>query len=90
MAPDPVALLHNCHARSNGSDQTDGLMARNERERRFHWPVAVGRMQIGVAYPAGFGLDQDLACSGRGNVQFYKLQRFSELLDNRRVHLGVA
>jgi hypothetical protein len=71
--PDPVALLHNCHARSNGSDQTDRLMARNERECRLHRPVAVGRMEIGVADAAGLGFHQDLACSGRGNVPFLKL-----------------
>src|SRR5271156_1272082 len=57
--PDPITLLHNCHARSNGSDQTDSLMARNERKYGLHGPVTVGRMEIGVAYSAGLGFHQD-------------------------------
>jgi hypothetical protein len=47
----------------------------------------MGRMEIGVAYAAGFSFDQNLANSGRGNVPFPELQRFSKLLDNRSVHL---
>ena len=84
--PDAVALLHNCHARSNGKHQTNGLMSRNERKCGRHRPVAVGRMQIGVADSAGFALDEDLTWSGRGNVPFDELQRFPELLDDRSVH----
>jgi hypothetical protein len=45
-------------------------------------------MEIGVAYAARLGLHQDIAGSGRGNVQFQKFQGFSELLDNSCVHLG--
>src|ERR1700728_641610 len=85
--PDSITLLHSCGARSNGSDQTDSFMARNERKCGLHRPVAVGRMEIGMAYAAGFSFDQDLTWSGRGNVPFLKLQRFSELLDDRGVHL---
>jgi hypothetical protein len=44
-------------------------------------------MEIGVAHSAGLGFDQDLAWSGRGDVLFAELQRFSELLDDRCVHL---
>jgi hypothetical protein len=47
----------------------------------------MSRMEIGVAYAAGFGFHQDLACSGRGDIPFQELQRFSELLDNRSAHL---
>jgi len=85
---DTITLLHNCHARSNGSDQTDSLMARNERKCGLHGPVTVGRMEIGVAYSAGLGFHKDLACSGSGNVPFHELQRFPELFDDRGVHLG--
>jgi hypothetical protein len=45
-------------------------------------------MQVGVAYAAGFGFDDDLARPGRRDVQFPKLQRLPELLDYRGVHLG--
>jgi hypothetical protein len=84
---DPVALLHDRHARSNGDYQPDGLVAGNERKRGLHWPVAVRGMEIGVANAAGLGLHQDLARPGRGNVQLLKHQGLSELLDNRGVHL---
>jgi hypothetical protein len=47
-------------------DQTDRLMARNEWERRFHRPIAVHRMQIGVAYAARLGFHQNLAGPGEG------------------------
>jgi hypothetical protein len=40
-----------------------------------------------MAYAAGFSFDQNLPNSGRGNVPFPEFQRFSELLDNRSVHL---
>jgi hypothetical protein len=85
--PDPVALLYNGHARSYGGDQTDAFMARNERECGPHRPVAMGRVKVGVADAAGFGVDQNLAWLGRGDVPFQKRQRFSELLDNCGVHL---
>src|ERR1039458_9944185 len=62
------------------NSQTDGLMARNEREYGLHRPVAVGRMEIGVAYAAGFSFDQNLARSGRGNVPFHEVQRFPKSL----------
>jgi hypothetical protein len=44
-------------------------------------------MQIGMAYAAGFGFHQNLASCGSRNIPFLKLQRFSELLDDRSVHL---
>src|ERR1700679_106194 len=48
--PDTITLLHNCHARSNASDQTDSLMARNKRKYGLHGPVTVGSMEIRMAY----------------------------------------
>ena len=69
---DPVALLHACHARSNGGDQPDALVARNEWECGLHWPVAMRGMEIGVAHATGLGIDHDLAHPGRGDVPFLK------------------
>jgi len=84
---DPVALLHDGHARSNGCDQADGLMAGNEGERGLRRPVAMRGMEIGVAYAARLGLDQDLSRAGRRDVQFAKLQRLSKLLNYCGLHL---
>ena len=58
-----VTLFDDRHARPNGGDQSDALMAGNEGKRRLQRPVALGGMKIGVAYPAGLGLDKDLARS---------------------------
>jgi hypothetical protein len=71
--PDPVASFTIVTPDPNGSDQTDGLMARNEREGRLHQSIAVGRMEIGVAYSAGLSFQQNLACCGRRNVPLQKL-----------------
>ena len=78
---DPVALLYDRYARSDGDDQPDGLMARNEWERGLDRPVAMRGMEIGVAYTAGLGFDEDLARPGRRDVPFLKQQGFSKLLD---------
>jgi hypothetical protein len=86
--PDPVAFLHDCHARSDGSDQSDGLMARNEREIGLYGPVAMRGMEIGVAHAARLSFDHDLAGAGRRDIPFPKHQGCSELLDNCGVHLA--
>ena len=83
---DPVTLLHDSHASSDGGDQPDGFMARNEWKRGLQRPVAMRGMEIGVANTAGLGLDQDLAHLGRGYVKLPKHQRFSEPLHNRGLH----
>ena len=84
---DPVAFFHDRHAGSDGGHQPDSLMAGNERKCGFYWPVAVRGMEIGVAYTAGLGLDQDLARCGGRDVPFLKHQGLSELFDNCGHHL---
>src|SRR5450432_2306975 len=84
---DPVAFLHNRYSRSDGGDQPDGFVARNEWKRGLEWPIAMRGMEIGVANTAGLRLDQDLARLGRGYVKLPKHQRLSELLNNRGLHL---
>jgi hypothetical protein len=44
-------------------------------------------MQIGVADAARFGLDQNLAGSGHGNIPFPENERLSEFFDDGGVHL---
>jgi hypothetical protein len=43
-------------------------------------------MQIGVANAAGFGLHQDLAGAGAGDLELPHHQRFAELLDDGGMH----
>jgi hypothetical protein len=44
-------------------------------------------VQIGVAHAAGLGLDQDLARTGRRDVDFFENQRLAERFDDRGLHL---
>ena len=50
-------------------------------------PVAVRGVEIRVADPAGFGLDQDLTGTGRRNIDFAEHEGFAELFDDGGVHL---
>jgi hypothetical protein len=45
-------------------------------------------VQIGVAHTTRFSLDQNLARTGFGNIQFLEYQRFAELFDNGSLHFG--
>ncbi len=83
---DPVALLHDRNARSNGRYQTDALMSRNEREFGFQRPVSMRGMEIGVAYAAGLRLNQDLPRPGSRNVPFPNHQGLSEFFNNCGLH----
>ena len=83
-----IARLHRGHARADGGYQADAFVARRERRLGLHRPVAFCGMEVGVAYAAGLGLDQDLARSGRGNVVLPEHQGLAELLDDGGVHLA--
>ena len=84
--PNPLTFLHCGHARANGDDPSDGLMAGNEGQGGLHRPVSTPRMNIRVANAAGLGFDQDLARSRGGDVAFFKDQGLSELLHHGRLH----
>ena len=83
---DPITFLYRRHARSEGDDPSDALMAGNEWQRGFQRPVAVPGMDIRVTDAARLGLDQDLARSRIWNIPFLKHQRLSELLHHGRIH----
>jgi len=86
--PDTVALLYDRYPRADGGDQTDPLVAGNERRHRLHRPVAVGGMKIGVADATGLGLDQNLTGTRSGNVEIAERQGLAELLDDGGVHFA--
>src|SRR6202453_1430973 len=85
--PDPIAFLHYCYSRSDGSGQSDGLMAGNKREIGLHGPVAMCGVKIGVAHAACLRFDYDLTWTRRRNIPFSKHQGRSEPLDNCGMHL---
>ena len=58
---DPVSFLYRGHAGTHRGDGADALMPRDEGWARLYRPVAVHRMQVGVADPPCLDLDQDLA-----------------------------
>src|ERR1700733_8337935 len=84
----PIAFLHDCHARSDGGDDSDSLMAWNEKESWFYGPNAMRGVEIRVAHAARFRLDQDLVDPRRGDRHFAKHQRCPEFLYNCGVHLN--
>ena len=72
---DPVAVLHGGDVRPDRRDQTDALVAGDERRRRLDGPVTARCVQVGMADPAGLGPDQDLARSGDRDRDFADFQR---------------
>ena len=79
---DAVALFHNGDSRSDSGDQADRFMAGNERKGRLERPIAVSRVEIGVANAARFRLHHDLSNSRCGDVPLAKHKRLSEVLDH--------
>jgi hypothetical protein len=54
---DAVAFLHGLDVLANAGDETDALVARDERRPRLDGPVALGGVQVGMTYAADFHLD---------------------------------
>ena len=61
-------------------------MTRNKGKGGFDGPVAFGGMNIGMANPAGFGLDQDLVRPRRGHIKIFKDQLFAKSLNDGSLH----
>jgi hypothetical protein len=65
-----ISLLQTNNARSASRNETHPFMAGYKRQRRFHRPIAVGGMKIGVTDPTSGHLDQNLARAWRRNRYF--------------------
>ena len=85
--PDELADVQVRDALAEGDDLADALVAGDERRRRLDRPVAVSRVEVGVADPAGDELDQRLAGSGDGDGEVLDGQPAAELLDDCCVHV---
>src|SRR5215472_108343 len=57
---DPVACLKVCNARPERDNDTGSFLSGRERKIWLHRPIAVSRMQVGVANPARHDFHQGL------------------------------
>src|SRR6202171_2968076 len=64
---DGVARLEISYARAERSHDAGNLVARNERKRGLHRPVAFRGVQVCMAHAAGHHLDQDLSRTRHGH-----------------------
>ena len=83
---DAVAFLDVGDARSDRGDMADAFMAGNEGRVGLDRPVALGRVQIGVAHAGRGDLHEDLARSDRWDRCLLNDQRLAECADDGRLH----
>lgn len=67
-------------------EKADALVAGNERRCRLDRPIAVGRMDVGMANAARGDADQDLAGTNLGNGDFADFERCAERVDDSGHH----
>jgi hypothetical protein len=60
----------------------------DERGSRLDRPVAVGRVDVGVAQARGLDLDKDLSRAGLGVRHILEAERLGEIVDNGCFHGG--
>jgi hypothetical protein len=70
-----IAFLHRSYTCAGSGNGTDSFMAGNEWRCRLERPVALRGAQIGVTYPSGLCLDQNLISVWGRNILFLKYQR---------------
>ena len=69
-----------------GLDDPDALVAGDERQRRLGLPVAVGRVDVGVAEPARLETDQHLLGARLRRGEVLDRERRAERVDDRGLH----
>ncbi|KAG1321179.1 hypothetical protein G6F63_013907 [Rhizopus arrhizus] len=83
---DPVAFPDVPYPASHGHDVPHALVAGDEWRVRFHRPVALGGVQVGVAYATGLDPDQYLARPRARYRDFLDHQWFAELTHDSGLH----
>src|SRR4029450_294446 len=83
---DPVSFLQVCDPGTECSHDASTFMTWDERESRFHRPITVGRVQIGMTHSGRADFHQCLPWSGRGGRSFWTHQGRAEVFDDRRFH----
>jgi len=81
-----VALLQVGDTRTQCHDMAHALMAGDQRQARLHRPVAIDRVQIGMAHATGDDLHQHLAGPRLGYRYLLDRQRRLERPGNRGSH----
>src|SRR5262249_54272302 len=61
-------------------------VAGDKRQIGLHRPIALGSMQIGMADPAGFDLDQHGVGTGARHLDFLDRERLAEPVHHGRLH----
>ncbi|MCY1450236.1 hypothetical protein D9M71_670250 [compost metagenome] len=83
---DAIAFLDAAYPGAHRGDEADALVAGDEGQARFHRPVALGGVQVGVADARGFDLHQDLPGAGQGNLHFLDPQGLAKGVDYGGFH----
>src|SRR3984957_11275862 len=74
------------YARSQLGYKARALVPGDKGQSGFDRPIAIRRVQVGVADAARYHFDQRLSGSWIWNGNFANLQRFTEFIDENRFH----
>ena len=85
---DAVADRHLRDAGAELLDDADALVAGDEGRRRLDRPVAVRRMDVGVAETRRLDPDEDVARAGNRRLDLLEPQRLGERVHDCRLHQG--
>jgi hypothetical protein len=83
---DRVAFLEPAYTGTERGDDAGALVSGDESRRRFHRPIAVRGVQVGVADAGGDDLHEHLAGAWRGYRDLFDRQRLAERMHDRRAH----
>jgi hypothetical protein len=83
---DALAETRRRDAVSDRGDDADALVSRHERRGRLHRPVAVGRVDVGVAESRRLDVDDDLTGTRGGDRPLLDLQRAAEFVHDGCFH----
>ena len=84
--PDPITFLQMRDAASQCDHYASAFMARTEGQGWLYGPIALSRVQIGMAHTTCDDFYQYLPRSWLGNRDFSDDQGLAELFDNRSLH----
>src|SRR5271157_1729202 len=83
---DPVAFLQVCNTRAERDNDPRSLMSGRDRKIWLHRPIAVRRVQVGVADPTRDDFHQGLPRPGRRHRKLSHHERLAELFNDCGAH----
>lgn len=83
-----IALFDRRLAAAERGDNADTFVSGRKRQRGFDRPITIGRVQVGMTYPArlGFHQHQHLPRPRRGDLELPYDRRTSKCLDHGGLH----